>query len=174
MPDDIVAQAGLQFSRLAHDPALIRSAWICSGPGSMTRSALRSTIRSGARRLRKAELLLDSFYQLIPFGTGGRAGAWLWAEPHQRSDRRALVQGTATISATGSLPAPHPRGCCLRTRIFAISAAPTPSPRPSADRRHSQALARIACEIYAANGFEVHVAGDDYNSGYLSTRSYRS
>lgn len=26
MPDDIVAQAGLQFSRLAHDPALIRSA----------------------------------------------------------------------------------------------------------------------------------------------------
>jgi phosphoglucomutase len=174
MPDDIVAQAGLQFSRLAHDPALIRSAldllraWFDDPICAPQYDSIWAHVASG-----KAELLLDSFYQLIPFGTGGRRGRVGYG-PNR------INEATVALSVQGHcnyLRDRFPSGAAptvvvaFDTRIFrdlcgAYSFLPPDHPLIGVT---SQALARIACEIYAANGFEVHVAGDDYNSGYLST-----
>ena len=125
--------------------------------------AFRPQIQSLAKR-EKWDLLLDSFYRVVPFGTGGRRGP-VGVGPNR------INQDTVVTSVQGHVNWLRRRfpNQALRVviafdvRVFRdlrrLYDASVPNPLLG---MRSRDFARLAAGVYAANGAEVHtVSGDD-------------
>ena len=171
-----VLRSGLerQFRALSSDAELTSRAldfveeWLSSPQYATLAGAIREHIRHG-----QAALLLDSFYQLVPFGTGGRRGR-VGFGPNRinRITVSISVQGHCNfLRQTGALERGRRIVVAFDTRQFADIAGTYSflgSDNPLLGLT-SRDLARLACEIYAANGFEVFTAGLNAEREYLST-----
>ena len=163
-----------QFRALSSDAELTSRAldfveeWLSSPQYAPLAGAIREHIRHG-----QAALLLDSFYQLVPFGTGGRRGR-VGFGPNRinRITVSMSVQGHCNfLRETGALERGRRIVVAFDTRQFADIAGTYSflgSDNPLLGLT-SRDLARLACEIYAANGFEVFTAGLNAEREYLST-----
>jgi phosphoglucomutase len=118
-------------------------------------------------------LLLDSFYQLVPFGTGGRR-ARIGYGPNRINP---ITVAMSVQGHCGYLRAAYPSSnrrkivIAFDTREFTDIAKTYEflGAENSLLRLTSRVLAHIACEIYAGNGFEVYLAGLNSEREYLST-----
>ena len=118
----------------------------------------------------KTDLLLDAFYQRLPFGTGGRRGRVGYGPNRINPATVALsVQGHCNFMKDhydcNNQPAVI---VACDVRIFADIGGTfdfLPKNHPIYNLT-SRDLARIACEIYAGNGFTVYTTSE---SVYLST-----
>jgi phosphoglucomutase/phosphomannomutase len=118
----------------------------------------------------KWDLLLDSFYRVMPFGTGGRRGP-VGIGPNRINHQTVItsVQGHVNYLRrrfrTGSLRIVVAFDVRVFRDLRGLYDPAVPNPLLGLSSRD---LARLATAIYAANGVEVHtVPGDgDY---YLST-----
>ena len=121
----------------------------------------------------KYALLLDCFYQLVPFGTGGRRARVGYGPNRINPITVAMsVQGhCAYLRAV--YPSSNRRKVVIAfdTRVFTdISRTYEFLGADSyLSGLTSRALARIACEIYAGNGFEAYLTGLTGEREYLST-----
>ena len=118
-------------------------------------------------------LLLDSFYQVIPFGTGGRRGRVGYG-PNRINEATVAVsvQGHCNYLLERSpRPAPGVVVVACDTRLFSdiLGTYRFLGPKHPLIGLSSKILAAIACEIYAANGFQVYAPSPHDGSGYLST-----
>jgi phosphoglucomutase len=132
-------------------------------------AAFRPQLESLAARQRW-ELLLDSFYRVIPFGTGGRRGP-VGIGPNR------MNQHTVVTSVQGHVHylRRHFPNQALRVvvafdvRVFRdlrqLYDASIPNPLLGVSSRD---FARMACAVYAANDVEVHTVPGD-GDFYLST-----
>jgi len=121
----------------------------------------------------KTELLLDAFYQRLPFGTGGRRGRVGYG-PNR------INPGTVAQSVQGHCNFMKEHYQCdtnpsvvvaFDVRIF-VDIGGVFSFLPDnhlIQNLSSKDLARIACEIYAGNGFTVFTTLQNKNIPYLST-----
>jgi phosphoglucomutase len=163
-----------QFQALSTDERLIERAlgfieeWLTAPLYSAQAKAISAHIQHG-----QFGLLLDSFYQLVPFGTGGRRGR-VGFGPNRinRITVSMSVQGHCNfLRSTGAAAASRRVVVAFDTRQFADIAGTYSflgSDNPLIGLT-SRDLARLACEIYAANGFEAYIAGFNMPSEYLST-----
>lgn len=122
---------------------------------------------------RQFALLLDSFYQIVPFGTGGRRGRVGYGPNRINQITVAMsVQGHCNfLRQTYSSASSQRIIVAFDTRVFA-DIAQTYTFLASANSLlglTSRSLAHMACEIYAGNGFEVYIAGMKSECEYLST-----
>lgn len=122
---------------------------------------------------KKTELLLDAFYQRLPFGTGGRRGRVGYGPNRINPGTVALsVQGHCNFMKEHYKCEQNPRVVvAFDVRIFVdIGGVFTflPDKHPI-HHLSSQDLARIACEIYAGNGFTVYTTLRNKKTSYLST-----
>lgn len=106
------------------------------------------------------EFLLDSFYQVIPFGTGGRRGL-VGVGPNRINPWtiRASAQGHAQYLLKQYGEDAKTRGVVLAydVRVYTEKGAyddTLPNPVMNLD---CEQLARAAAEVYAANGIKVHI-----------------
>lgn len=106
------------------------------------------------------EFLLDSFYQVIPFGTGGRRGL-VGVGPNRINlwTIRASAQGHAQYLLTKRGEAAKDKGVVLAydVRCFTQKGVyndAMPNPVMNLD---CEQLAHAAAEVYAANGIRVHI-----------------
>ena len=119
-------------------------------------------------------LLLDSFYQLVPFGTGGRRGRVGFGPNRINPITVSMsVQGHCDfLRQTGAAGSGAAKiVVAFDTRVFADIArtyAFLAGGNPLGGLT-SRSLARIAAEIYAGNGFEAYLAGLNSDKEYLST-----
>lgn len=118
-------------------------------------------------------LLLDSFHQFVPFGTGGRRGRVGYGPNRINEATVALsVQGHCDYlrKTYPDVAAPFVV-VAFDTRIF-VDIAGTykflPGPHPLVGLR-SRDLARQTCEIYAGNGVIAYFPGADSDSTYVTT-----
>lgn len=132
-------------------------------------SAFRPQLESLAER-GKWDLLLDSFYRTIPFGTGGRRGPV--GIGTNRVNPHTVLSSVAGHVAylRARFPATSLRVVvAFDVRVFqdlrGIYDSALPNPLLGMRSRH---LARQACAIYAAHGIEVWTVPGD-NGFYLST-----
>ena len=163
-----------QFAKLSDNTALVENAlklldtWLSDPMYEALRGPILAHVES-----RQFALLLDSFYQFIPFGTGGRRGRVGYGPNRINPVTVALsVQGhcnylRATKSPSGKVVV------AFDTRIFAdISGiyAFLGAGHPLLNLT-SRLLAISACEIYAGNGFEVYtpLLAAPGSPAYLST-----
>ncbi|MBF0450357.1 MAG: hypothetical protein HQK75_06625 [Candidatus Magnetomorum sp.] len=119
------------------------------------------------------DLLLDAFYQRLPFGTGGRRGRVGYGPNRINPATVALsVQGHCNFMKAhydcGDQPVVI---VAFDVRIFedigqVFSFLPDNHP---VLKLSSRDLARIACEIYAENGFTVYTSPQDQKTSFLST-----
>ncbi len=163
-----------QFRALSTDERLVERAlgfveeWLTAPLYSAQAKGISAHIQHG-----QFALLLDSFYQLVPFGTGGRRGR-VGFGPNRinRITVSMSVQGHCNfLRETGAAAGSRRIVVAFDTRQFADIAG-TYSFLGSDNRLiglTSRDLAHLACEIYAANGFEAYVAGFNTASEYLST-----
>jgi phosphoglucomutase/phosphomannomutase len=166
------AQVEKRFAALSSNSALVQQAvtsleeWLSHPVYADSREPIESHLQHD-----QFALLLDSFYQMVPFGTGGRRGRVGFGPNRINPVTVAMsVQGHCNyLHETGATS-----GCIVvafDTRIFADIARTYAFLGDANPLRGltSRALARLACEIYAANGFEVRVAGVHSDREYLST-----
>jgi phosphoglucomutase len=157
-PDPVVAERALSFL----------DAWLTEPIYQTQRDAILAHIKQG-----KSDLLLDSFYQLVPFGTGGRRGRIGFGPNRINQITVAMsVQGHCDYLRETAAAAPSRTiVVAFDTRVFAdISGTYEFLGRDNPLLGlTSRALARTACEIYACNGFEVYVPGLFSEAEYLST-----
>ena len=163
-----------QFAKLSDNTALVENAlklldtWLSDPMYEALRGPILAHVES-----RQFALLLDSFYQFIPFGTGGRRGRVGYGPNRINPVTVALsVQGhcnylRATKSPSGKVVV------AFDTRIFAdISGiyAFLGAGHPLLNLT-SRLLAISACEIYAGNGFEVYtpLLAAPGSAAYLTT-----
>lgn len=174
MSDQLMAQVRQEFLKFSSNEALVNraldllKAWFQDAVYAPQRAAVLAHVTNA-----QYPLLLDSFHQLIPFGTGGRRGRVGYG-PNRINDATVAVsvQGHCDYlrhrysSAGGGAVV-----VAFDTRIFRDITRTYGflGPQHPLIGLTSKALAQIACEIYTANGFQVHLPGEDYNSGYLST-----
>jgi phosphoglucomutase/phosphomannomutase len=132
-------------------------------------AAFRPQIESLANR-QQWDLLVDSFYRMIPFGTGGRRGP-VGIGPNRMNPETVItsVQGHVHYLRKHCAGQPLRVVVAFDVRVFrdlrGVYDASVPNPLLGLSSRD---LARMACAVYAANGVEVHtVCGDD--DFYLST-----
>lgn len=116
------------------------------------------------------DLLVDSFYRMMPFGTGGRRGPVGIGPNRMNQDTvTTSVQGHVNYLRRRFANQPLRVVVAFDVRVFRdLRGLYDPSlPNPLLGMR-SRDFARMACAVYAANGVEVHtVPGeDDY---FLST-----
>jgi phosphoglucomutase/phosphomannomutase len=121
----------------------------------------------------QTDLLLDAFYQRLPFGTGGRRGRVGYGPNRINPGTVALsVQGHCNFMKAHYDCNTNPRiVVAFDVRIFVdiggvFSFLPKNHPILNLS---SQDLARIACEIYAGNGFTVYTTLNKKETSYLST-----
>jgi phosphoglucomutase/phosphomannomutase len=131
-----------------------------------------ASIRSHIQH-KKTDLLLDAFYQRLPFGTGGRRGRVGYG-PNR------INPGTVALSVQGHCNFMKAHYNCennpsvvvaFDVRIFVdiggvFSFLPKNHPILNLS---SQDLAKIACGIYAGNGFTVFTTLNNKHRLYLST-----
>ncbi len=163
-----------QFRALSADAPLVTRAlgfleeWLSAPLYAPHAVALRGHVRNG-----QFALLLDSFYQLVPFGTGGRrARVGFGPNRINRITVSMSVQGHCNfLRETGAADRSRRVVVAFDTRQFADIAgtyAFLGRDNPLLELT-SRDLARLACEIYAGNGFEPFVAGLNAEHEYLST-----
>jgi phosphoglucomutase len=115
-------------------------------------------------------LLVDSFYRMIPFGTGGRRGP-VGIGPNRMNHETVItsVQGHVHYLRKHFLGRPLRVVVAFDVRVFrdlrGLYDPSVPNPLLGVSSRD---FARMACAVYAANGVQVFtVRGDD--DFYLST-----
>jgi phosphoglucomutase len=164
----------LHFSELSANVELVEKAvksletWIAQPLFAAHRDPILAHVTND-----KYALLLDSFYQLVPFGTGGRRGRVGYGPNRINQLTVAMsVQGHCNYLSETLLPSQSRKIImAFDTRIF-VDIAKTYTflgPQDPLLGLTSRALARIASEIYAANGFDVYIAGLNLETQYLST-----
>ncbi len=163
-----------QFRDLSSDARLVSQAtsfleeWLSAELYAPQAEAVREHIRRG-----QFALLLDSFYQLVPFGTGGRrARVGFGPNRINRITVSMSVQGHCNyLKQAGAAGRGRSVVVAFDTRQFADIAGTYAflGPENPLLGLTSRDLARLACEIYAANGFEPFVAGLNGEREYLST-----
>jgi phosphoglucomutase len=168
------AQIEQSFTGLSSNADLVRQAvdfleeWATTPLYAAQRDAIHRLVTE-----KQFALLLDSFYQMVPFGTGGRRGRVGFGPNRINPITVAVsVQGHCNfLRDTSPSPAPQKIVVAYDTRIFsdisktyAFLGAGNPLLGLT-----SRTLARLACEIYAGNGFEVYIAGIKNDREYLST-----
>jgi phosphoglucomutase len=162
------------FRSLSADEALVAEAlrlletWLSVPLYSAQAKAILAHVEHG-----QFALLLDSFYQLVPFGTGGRRGRVGFGPNRINPVTVSLsVQGHCNfLRETRAIDRSRRIVVAFDTRQFTDIAGTYSflgSDNPLLGLT-SRDLARMACEIYAANGFEVFVAGLNSEREYLST-----
>jgi phosphoglucomutase/phosphomannomutase len=131
-----------------------------------------ASIRSHIQH-KKTDLLLDAFYQRLPFGTGGRRGRVGYGPNRINPGTVALsVQGHCNFMKRNYNCENNPGVVvAFDVRIFVdiggvFSFLPKNHPILNIS---SQDLAQIACEIYAGNGFTVYTTLNNKHRSYLST-----
>jgi phosphoglucomutase len=131
--------------------------------------AFRPQIEALAQRQRW-DLLLDSFYRMIPFGTGGRRGP-VGIGPNRMNQETVVtsVQGHVHYLRRHFAGQPLRVVVAFDVRVFrdlrGLYDPSVPNPLLGVSSRD---FARLAAAVYAANGVQVHtVRGDD--DYYLST-----
>ena len=132
-------------------------------------AAFRPQIESLAQRQRW-DLLVDSFYRTIPFGTGGRRGP-VGIGPNRMNHETVITSVQGHVHYLRK----HFPGELLRVvvafdvRVFRdLRGLYDASVRNPVLGISSRDFARMACAVYAANGVEIYtVRGDD--DYYLST-----
>jgi phosphoglucomutase/phosphomannomutase len=166
-------QVEKEFLALSNNRPLVESAlshlrtWLEEPIYAEFRSAILGHISAG-----QWALLLDSFYQLIPFGTGGRRGRVGFGPNRINNVTVAMsVQGHCNFLRTQYGSDLLPIVVAFDTREFTDIAGTykflgKENPLLGLSSRK---LARIACEIYAANGCPVWVPGLAAGAQYLST-----
>lgn len=117
------------------------------------------------------EFLLDAFYQVIPFGTGGRRGLvgigpnrinpWTIQTSAQGHAQYLIKQHGAEARERGVVLAYDVR-CFTATSLYADD---RPNPVKDLDGRR---LAMAAAEVYAANGIRVYLYDDVRSTPQLS------
>lgn len=162
------------FAALPADAALTRQAaefleeWLTQPLYAAQQEAILQHVHAG-----QFDLLLDSFYQMVPFGTGGRRGRVGFGPNRINPATVAMsVQGHCHyLREQGGASGAPKVVLAFDTRVFqdvsktyAFLAGRNPLLGLT-----SRALSRIAAEIYAANGFQVYLAGLDAEDQYLST-----
>ncbi len=120
----------------------------------------------------RADLLFDAFRQVLPFGTGGRRGPMGYGANRMNPSTVAMTAQGHADYLKANLP-----GAALSVvvandvRVFADNAGVytflTP-PHPLLGLS-SRALARLACEIYAANGIVAWLAEPEDDGAVTST-----
>ena len=142
--------------------------WLSSPAYAAQRDAVISLVKH-----EEFALLLDSFYQFVPFGTGGRRGRVGYG-PNRINEITVAqsVQGHCNFLRQPNPPTDSKTiVVAFDTRIFS-DITKTYAFLASGNALlglTSKSLAYLACEIYAANGFEVFVAGLNAEREYLST-----
>ena len=131
-----------------------------------------------------APLVFDAFRQVLPFGTGGRRGAMGYGANRMNTATVAMtVQGHCNFlrdrwSHDIDLAAPGRSGDATPSvvvandvRVFADNAGVYAflGPRHPLLGLSSRALARLACEIYAANGIVAWLAEPEDDGAVTST-----
>ncbi len=172
--EEISGQLTKGFSELTTDKQLIDKAlgllrsWLDGSIYERQREAALAHIASG-----KYALLLDAFYQLVPFGTGGRRGRVGYGPNRINEATVALsVQGHCDYLKKAFPSTPSPLVvAAFDTRIFRDIAGAYEflgSDHPMLGLT-SRELARQACEIYAANGFTVFAPRQESKTSFLAT-----
>jgi phosphoglucomutase len=164
-----------EFSALSSDQAVIDGAiallqeWFVNPLYAPQRDAVSAHVRDG-----KYALLLDSFYQFVPFGTGGRRGRVGYG-PNRINDATVALSVQGHCNYLESLPTAGGSPSVVvayDVRVFNdLAGAYTflGGNHPLLGLT-SRALARLACEIYAANGIVVHLPSQrPANDVFLST-----
>ena len=115
-------------------------------------------------------LLLDSFYRVLPFGTGGRRGP-VGVGPNRFNPwtLASSVQGHVAYLREGHAGAPLSVVIAYDVRVFkdlrGLYNPDLPNPLLGMTSRD---FARVAAGVYAAHGVEVHTLPDDGGT-YIST-----
>jgi phosphoglucomutase/phosphomannomutase len=163
-----------EFTKLSQDEEVVKNAlrllqlWLQDPLYESQELAILAHIEA-----EKYSLLLDSFYQLVPFGTGGRRGRLGFGPNRINSLTVSLsVQGHCdylrkqTAVSDGS-----PIVVAFDTRIFRdiSSTYDFIGKHNPLLNLTSRALAYEACEIYAGNGFVVRIPEPQSKTAYLST-----
>ncbi len=172
--ESLSPQLLVEFSRVSQDKNVVESAlnllklWLQNPLYERYRSQILAHIEA-----RKYDLLLDCFYQLVPFGTGGRRGRVGYG-PNRVNDLTVSlsVQGHCNYlrKAFGTCDS-LPIVIAFDTRIFRDISNTYDflgSVNPLLNLT-SRALAYKACEIYAGNGFVVRIPDPQSETAYLST-----
>ncbi|MGH9673217.1 MAG: phospho-sugar mutase [Bryobacteraceae bacterium] len=176
MPDwnELRAPAAEQFKKLSPEGNFAATAlafldeWLSKPIYAPQREAILEHVTAA-----RFALLLDCFYQLVPFGTGGRRGRVGFGPNRINQITVGMsVQGHCEFLRKTS-PSPKSRRIVVAfdTRCFSDLAAAysfltCENPLLGVT---SRSLARIAGEIYAANGYEVYMPGLRSEKEYLST-----
>ena len=162
-----------EFKRLTGNESLVREAlrnldaWLADPAAATQRTAVLEHVAG-----RQFALLLDSFYRLLPFGTGGRRGRVGYGPNRINQITVAMsVQGHCNFLRRNYPESSRRIVVAFDTRTFSdIATTYAFLAEPSGLLGlSSRGLARIACEIYAANGFEVYLPGLSSPGEYLST-----
>ena len=168
------AQLEPQFRALTSNSALVVQAldfleeWLSNNLYAAQRDAILGHIKH-----EQYALLLDSFYQIVPFGTGGRRGRVGYGPNRINPVTVAMsVQGHCNFLRETEAAGGTPRiVVAFDTRVFSDIARTYAflDSRNVLLGQTSRSLAHMACEIYAGNGFEVYVVGIHSEREYLST-----
>jgi phosphoglucomutase len=172
--EEISAQLVAEFSKLSPDRKLIDNAilrlrlWLDDPLYELQKSAIQAHITAGQNAL-----LFDAFYQVIPFGTGGRRGRVGYGPNRINNATVALsVQGHCN-SLRQRYASNDTRSVVVAfdTRVFRdlVGAYTFLGPEHPILGLTSRALAYQACEIYAGNGFTAYAPDLKSGTSYLST-----
>ena len=172
--EEISRELRMEFSKISANEDLIENAlrmldaWLTDPIYEPQRAAVLAHIESS-----KYALLLDSFYQMVPFGTGGRRGRVGYGPNRINSTTVELsVQGHCNYLRETFPAAESPTiVVAFDTRAFSdiSNAYDFLGPDHLLLGLTSRALAYQACEIYAGNGFSVKVPDMAAPTAYLST-----
>jgi phosphoglucomutase len=167
----LIAQAKEGFKTVsldAHykDAALANlEQWLLDDSFSEYRPAIRALVEGGS-----FALLVDSFYRMLPFGTGGRRGA-VGVGPNRINPYSVVtsVQGHCQFLATRFPESQLEVVLAADVRHFQDQRGRYPSDLlgPLKDLTSKQ-LCVMAAEVYAANGVRVYMA-DPAEDTYVST-----
>ena len=172
--DSISAQLLDEFSKISSDKTVVGEAlnflqvWLGDPLYEPHRPAILAHIKA-----RKYALLLDSFYQLVPFGTGGRRGRVGYGPNRINSLIVALsVQGHCNyLRSVLGTSGPSRVVVAFDTRIFRdiSNTYDFLGTDNILMNLTSRGLAHEASEIYAGNGFSVYLPDPEMEKAYLST-----
>lgn len=172
--ESISAHLSDEFSKISTDRNVVADAlnflklWLENPLYESHRPAILAHIKA-----QKYALLLDSFYQFVPFGTGGRRGRVGYGPNRINSLIVSLsIQGHCNYLRTIFDPSnSSPIVVAFDTRIFqdishTYDFLGTDNLLLNLTSRN---LAHEASEIYAGNGFVVYIPDPEVQNAYLST-----
>lgn len=158
----------LTSAERTRDAMVLLDRWMSEDLFDAQRSAVMAHIEQG-----KYGLLLESFYQFMPFGTGGRRGRVGFGPNRINEATVALsVQGHCNFlhKKYGHQEAPLSVVVACDVRIFKdLCKMYAFLPENPLLDFNSRGLAKTACEIYAGNGVECYFVRPEEDLGYLST-----